>query len=127
MPTIIQKGDTFFAQKGAYFDGTVKIDGNFTVPARTHFWGRLSVTGTLELGPGSSIALGVDCWNAIISLLSIILIFRLLSLALFAHEWLPNNPSSSAAKAIFLPSMRSSGSSSDVNEISSWCGSLRRA
>jgi predicted acyltransferase (DUF342 family) len=66
MPTVIQKGDTFFAQKGAYFEGNVKIDGNFIVPARTHFWGRLVVTGTLEMGPGSSVALGVDCWNAII-------------------------------------------------------------
>lgn len=66
MPTVIQKGDTFFAQKGAYFDGNVKIDGNFIVPARTHFWGRLLVTGTLELGPRSSVALDVTCWNAII-------------------------------------------------------------
>lgn len=66
MPKVIQKGDTFFAQKGAYFDGNVKIDGNFIVPARTHFWGRLTVTGTLELGPGSSIALGLDCWSAVI-------------------------------------------------------------
>ena len=66
MPTIIQKGDTFFAQKGAYFDGNVKIEGNFVVPARTHFWGRLTVTGTLELGPRSSVALDVNCWSAII-------------------------------------------------------------
>ena len=66
MPTVIQKGDTFFAPKGAYFEGNVKIDGNFIVPAHTHFWGRLSVSGTLELGPKSSIARDVDCWNAII-------------------------------------------------------------
>jgi len=66
MPTIIQKGDTFFAQKGAYFDGNVKIEGNFVVPARTHFWGRLTVTGTLELGPRSSVALDINCWSAII-------------------------------------------------------------
>jgi predicted acyltransferase (DUF342 family) len=66
MPTVIQKGDTFFAQKGAYFEGNVKIDGNFIVPERTHFWGRLFVTGTLELGPRSSVALDVNCWNAII-------------------------------------------------------------
>jgi len=66
MPTIIQKGDTFFAQKGAYFDGNVKIEGNFSVPAHTHFWGRLTVTGTLELGPRSSVALDVNCWSAII-------------------------------------------------------------
>lgn len=66
MPTVIRNGDTFYAQKGAYFEGNVKIDGNFIVPARTHFWGRLTVTGTLELGPGSSVALDVNCWNAVI-------------------------------------------------------------
>jgi predicted acyltransferase (DUF342 family) len=66
MPTVIQKGDTFFAEKGAYFEGNVKIDGNFIVPERTHFWGRLFVTGTLELGPRSSVALDVNCWNAVI-------------------------------------------------------------
>ena len=66
MPTIMRNGDTFYAQKGAYFEGNVKIDGNFIVPARTHFWGRLTVSGTLELGPGSSVALDVNCWNAVI-------------------------------------------------------------
>ena len=66
MPTIMRNGDTFYAQKGAYFEGNVKIDGNFIVPARTHFWGRLTVTGTLELGPGSTVALGVECGNAVI-------------------------------------------------------------
>lgn len=66
MPTIIRNGDTCYAQKGANFEGNVKIDGNFIVPARTNFWGQLSVTGTLELGPGSSVALGVNCGNAVI-------------------------------------------------------------
>ena len=65
-PTVIRKGDTFFAKKGTYFEGNVKIDGNFVVPPHTHFWGKLTVTGTLELGPRSSVALQVDCWNAII-------------------------------------------------------------
>ena len=66
MPTVIQKGNTFFAQKGAYFEGNVKIDGDFIVPAHTHFWGRLTVTGNLELGPRSSVALDVSCWSAVI-------------------------------------------------------------
>lgn len=65
-PTVIQKGDTFFAPKGSYFEGNVRIDGNFVVPAHTHFWGKLLVTGTLELGPRSSVALDLNCWNAII-------------------------------------------------------------
>ena len=66
MPTVIQKGSTFFAQKGSYFEGNVKIDGDFIVPAHTHFWGKLNVTGNLELGPRSSVALDITCWSAII-------------------------------------------------------------
>jgi cytoskeletal protein CcmA (bactofilin family) len=66
MPTILQKGNTYFAQKGSYFEGNVRIDGDFIVPAHTHFWGRLSVSGNLELGPRSSVALDIACWTAII-------------------------------------------------------------
>ena len=66
MPTVIQKGTTFYAQKGSYFEGNVKIDGDFIVPAHTHFWGRLNVAGTLELGPRSSVALDVTCRDAVI-------------------------------------------------------------
>jgi cytoskeletal protein CcmA (bactofilin family) len=66
MAKVIRKGDTFFAEKGAYFDGNVKVDGNFIVPAHTHFWGRLNVGGRLELGPRSSVALGINCASAII-------------------------------------------------------------
>jgi predicted acyltransferase (DUF342 family) len=66
MPTVIQKDTTFFAEKGSYFEGNVKINGDFVVPAHTHFWGRLVVTGSLELGPRSSVALDINCWNAVI-------------------------------------------------------------
>ena len=66
MATVIRQGDTFFAQNGAYFEGNVKIDGNFVVPPRTHFWGRLDVTGQLELGPRSTVALGITSGSAII-------------------------------------------------------------
>ncbi|MGA2122477.1 MAG: polymer-forming cytoskeletal protein [Methanoregula sp.] len=66
MPTLIQKGNTYFAQKGSYFEGNVKVDGDFVVPPHTHFWGRLNVTGNLELGPRSSVALEISCWSAVI-------------------------------------------------------------
>ncbi|MCK9580977.1 MAG: polymer-forming cytoskeletal protein [Methanoregula sp.] len=66
MPTVLQKGSTFFAEKGSYFEGNVKIDGDFIVPARTHFWGKLHVTGDLELGPRSSVALDITSRNVII-------------------------------------------------------------
>ncbi len=64
MPTVLQRGTTFFAQKGSYFEGNVKIDGDFVVPPRTHFWGRLAVTGLLELGPRSTVALDISCRSA---------------------------------------------------------------
>src|SRR5512136_3117324 len=66
MPTVLQKGNTFYAQKGSYFEGNVKIDGDFVVPPHTHFWGRLDVTGSLELGPRSSVALDLTCGSAVI-------------------------------------------------------------
>jgi cytoskeletal protein CcmA (bactofilin family) len=66
MPTLVQKGNTYFAQKGSYFEGNVKVDGDFVVPSHTHFWGRLNVTGSLELGPRSSVALEITCGSAVI-------------------------------------------------------------
>ena len=66
MPTVIQKGSTFYAEKGSYFEGNVKIEGDFIVPPHTHFWGRLNVTGNLELGPRSTVALEISCYSWII-------------------------------------------------------------
>ncbi|MFZ1127391.1 polymer-forming cytoskeletal protein [Methanoregula sp.] len=66
MANVIRKGSTYYAPKGAYYEGNVRIDGDFIVPARTHFWGRLVVTGRLELGMKSSVALDVECGSAII-------------------------------------------------------------
>jgi len=66
MTNVIQKGSTYYAPKGSYYEGNVRIDGDFIVPARTHFWGRLVVTGRLELGMKSSVALDVECGSAII-------------------------------------------------------------
>jgi len=66
MAGVIRKGSTFYAPRGAYYEGNVRIDGDFIVPARTHFWGRLVVTGRLELGMKSSVALDVECGSAII-------------------------------------------------------------
>jgi len=66
MANVIQKGNTFYAPTGAYYEGNVRIDGDFIVPARTHFWGRLVVTGKLELGMKSTVALDVECGTAVI-------------------------------------------------------------
>jgi cytoskeletal protein CcmA (bactofilin family) len=66
MAKVIREGSTYFAPKGSYYEGNVRIDGDFIVPAHTHFWGRLVVTGRLEFGPYSSVALDVTCESAII-------------------------------------------------------------
>lgn len=66
MAGVIRKGNTYYAPKGAYYEGNIKIDGDFIVPARTHFWGRVVVSGRLELGAKSSVALDVQCGSAII-------------------------------------------------------------
>jgi predicted acyltransferase (DUF342 family) len=66
MAGLICNGNTYFAPKGSYYEGNVKVDGDFIVPARTHFWGRLVVAGRLELGARSSVALDVACGSAII-------------------------------------------------------------
>jgi len=52
---VYRHGDTYIAPKGSFFDGNVKIDGNFITPPETHIWGNVIVAGCLELGPGSTV------------------------------------------------------------------------
>lgn len=52
---VYRHGDTYIAPKGSFFDGNVKIDGNFITPPETHVWGNMIVSGRLELGPGSTV------------------------------------------------------------------------
>ncbi|MDD1675933.1 MAG: polymer-forming cytoskeletal protein [Methanomicrobiales archaeon] len=63
---IYQWGDTYIAPRGSFFDGHVRVDGNFITPMDTHFWGRLEVGGRLELGPNSSVGGQVMAQSAII-------------------------------------------------------------
>jgi predicted acyltransferase (DUF342 family) len=63
---VYRNGETYIAPKGAFFDGNVKIDGNFIVPAETHIWGRLVVNGQLELGPYSTVGDDIQCSRAVI-------------------------------------------------------------
>ncbi|HQD25065.1 bactofilin family protein [Methanoculleus thermophilus] len=52
---VYRHGDTYIAPKGSFFDGNVKIDGNFIVPPETHIWGNVVVAGRFELGPCSTV------------------------------------------------------------------------
>ncbi len=63
---IYRHGDTYIAPKGSFFDGNVKIDGNFITPPETHIWGNLIVAGRLELGPFSTVGGTVETRSAII-------------------------------------------------------------
>ncbi|MDD1679673.1 MAG: polymer-forming cytoskeletal protein [Methanomicrobiales archaeon] len=63
---VYQWGDTYIAPRGSFFDGHVKVDGNFIAPADTHFWGKLMVAGRLELGAGSSVGGQLIAQSAVI-------------------------------------------------------------
>ncbi len=63
---VYRHGDTYIAPKGSFFDGNVKIDGNFITPAETHVWGNMVVAGRLELGPGSTVGGFVEAESIVI-------------------------------------------------------------
>lgn len=63
---VYQRGNTYVAPKGSYFDGNVHIPGDFIVPPETHIWGRLDVDGCLELGPSSTVGRDVTCRSGVI-------------------------------------------------------------
>ncbi|MEN6611594.1 MAG: polymer-forming cytoskeletal protein [Methanoregulaceae archaeon] len=66
MVTVYQKDNSYSAAFGSYFEGNVRIPGNFMVQPRTHFWGRLVVEGRLDLGPQSVVGEDVECDSAAI-------------------------------------------------------------
>jgi cytoskeletal protein CcmA (bactofilin family) len=63
---IYRHGDTYIAPRGSFFDGNVKIDGNFIAPPETHIWGNVKVAGRLELGPYSTVGGFVEAGTIII-------------------------------------------------------------
>ncbi|MDV2482841.1 polymer-forming cytoskeletal protein [Methanoculleus sp. Wushi-C6] len=63
---VYRHGDTYIAPKGSYFDGNVKIDGNFIAPPETHIWGNIVVAGRLELGPCSTVGGSVEAESIIV-------------------------------------------------------------
>jgi cytoskeletal protein CcmA (bactofilin family) len=63
---VYRHGDTYIAPNGSFFDGNVKIDGNFIVPAETHVWGNMVVAGCLELGPGSTVGGSIEAASIVI-------------------------------------------------------------
>ena len=92
---IYRHGDTYIAPRGSFFDGNVKIDGNFIAPPDTHIWGNIVVAGCLELGPYSTVGGYVEAKRVIIG-----------------HDVRVRGPlnvletPSSATTQIFIPSMQ---------------------
>ncbi|HJJ99073.1 MAG TPA: polymer-forming cytoskeletal protein [Methanocorpusculum sp.] len=64
---IFVKDTTYLAEPGSLFTYSVKIDGDFIVPQKTHFWKDLVVTGHLSLGAYSRVYGNVSCNGAVIS------------------------------------------------------------
>ncbi len=63
---VYRHGNTYIAPKGSFFDGNVKIDGNFIAPPETHIWGNMVVAGCLELGPYSTVGGYVEAESIVI-------------------------------------------------------------
>ena len=64
---VIYKGTQYLAEPGSFFRGSVKIDGDFVVSARSTFWKNLVVTGNLYLCPECQIKGNVSCKSGVIS------------------------------------------------------------
>ena len=63
---VYRHGNTYIAPRGSFFDGNVKIDGNFIAPPETHIWGNMVVAGCLELGPYSTVGGYVEAESIVI-------------------------------------------------------------
>ena len=54
------------AERGSYYEGSVKIDGDFLVPPRTEFWKDIVVSGNIYLCPESHVKGNVTCKGGVI-------------------------------------------------------------
>ena len=54
------------AERGSYYEGSVKIDGDFLVPPHTEFWKDIVVSGNIYLCPESHVKGNVTCKGGVI-------------------------------------------------------------
>lgn len=59
--------DTYIVRKKAFFENSIKIDGNMIVGAGANFWKDLEVSGSLQLGKASFVKGDVKADEALIS------------------------------------------------------------
>ena len=59
-------GDVYLAERGAIFDGNLRVPGHLVLPPDCHVWGDLVVNGRLDLGPHGTIGGRCACHEALI-------------------------------------------------------------
>lgn len=64
--TIFVQDRLHMAERGSYYEGSVKIDGDFLVPPRTEFWKDIVVSGNIFLCPESHVKGNVTCAGGVI-------------------------------------------------------------
>ncbi len=64
--TIFVQDTLHMAERGSYYEGSVKIDGDFLVPPRTEFWKDIVVSGCIYLCPETHVKGNVICKGGII-------------------------------------------------------------
>ncbi|HOT93606.1 MAG TPA: polymer-forming cytoskeletal protein [Methanoregulaceae archaeon] len=61
-----RSGDLYIAEKGAVFDGNLRVPGDLVLPPDCHVWGDLVVNGRLDLGPHGTVGGRVYCRDGMI-------------------------------------------------------------
>lgn len=61
-----QCGGVYLAERGAIFDGNLRLPGSLILPHDCHVWGDLVVNGRLDLGPHSTVGGRIACERAFV-------------------------------------------------------------
>lgn len=59
-------GDVYLGERGAIFDGNLRVPGSLVLPQDCHVWGDLVVNGRLDLGPHSTVGGRCACHEALV-------------------------------------------------------------
>jgi cytoskeletal protein CcmA (bactofilin family) len=59
-------GDVYLAERGAIFDGNLRVPGHLVLGPDCHVWGDLVVNGRLDLGPHGTVGGRCACHEALV-------------------------------------------------------------
>lgn len=59
-------GDVYLAERGAIFDGNLRVPGHLVLAPDCHVWGDLIVNGRLDLGPHGTVGGRCACHEALV-------------------------------------------------------------